>query len=75
MTVAYLCIQCPAPITGITGSFLYTGAASYRDANARLVTPVFTDTLDVFAWAKAYGWKEMARDPKQPLGVYAMSDA
>lgn len=61
--------QCTAP-TGETGSYLFIEASNIP---AKLISPVFADTADLFAWIKANDWEHYhpANEPfNQYIGAY-----
>jgi hypothetical protein len=64
MQKAYLAIQCAAPC-GTVGTFLY----SEKDEKGFLpVSPVMVDSVDLYNWAAANGWRGCAGP--SPVGNY-----
>jgi hypothetical protein len=48
--IARIATQCIDPVTGKTGSFLFTGD-SHKEEDSR-VSPLFGNLSDLFIWAK-----------------------
>lgn len=67
MKTAYLAIQCTDKDSGLTGTFLFQGDMS-------AISPVMPGCVELFAWAKAEGWKEGPKDPAHPVGVYTKAE-
>lgn len=59
---SYLSIQCTAS-NGIIGTFL-------SDAEGKLVSPVCADSVELYRWTYANGWKVLPYDRQHPVGVY-----
>ena len=57
--------QCTAP-TGETGSYLFKQASNVP---ARLVSPVFSDTADLYRWIKENGYEHYHPD-NEPFNSY-----
>lgn len=53
--VARLAVQCTA-VNGALGTFLYDPTGGKGPKDAPLLSPVFADSLDLYAFAKARGW-------------------
>lgn len=68
---AYLAIQCQREGQP-RGTFLYQGD-NWR--TGRLVSPVFTDSVELYQWAPANGWSEAPYDSAHPVGVYVRRPA
>jgi hypothetical protein len=66
VSTAYMAIQCTAS-TGEVGSYLHSGS---DPATGDLVSPVFADTLDAWAWADANGWTRGEQRSAHPCGVF-----
>ena len=63
--------QCKAP-TGETGSYLFRDATNIAPEQ-KLVSPVFADTAELFAWIKANNWEQYypESEPFNPyIGAY-----
>ena len=64
MQKAYLAIQCKAPC-GTVGTFLYS---EKTDIGYALVSPVMTDSVELYKWAAANGWRNCSGP--SPVGNY-----
>lgn len=53
--IAHLAIQCVA-VNGATGSFLFDPTDGKGPKDAPLLSPVFADSVDLYAFARSRGW-------------------
>lgn len=65
---AFLAIQCRNDAEPETrGTYLYQGD---HPRTGSLVSPIFADSVKLYQWAPANGWREAPYDPAHPVGVY-----